>query len=750
MQKVQHPSKPRELFNDSNIPEALKKLSNWCLWNRDKVPFRADGKPLSSTKREDWCTFDAATSALKQSVGMVGIGFVFALDAGFIGIDLDHALKDDGSLKDWALKILSLFGKAYVEFSPSGKGFHIIVRGKKPGPRCRKVILSKSGSVLGELEMYDSSRYFTMTGNVFDSFSDIGEAPEQEAIDLIYSKVLAPGEENERREPIKEPVSEPSEVVAPPAPLVKENNVPDISTIISNSSQGVKFKDLVSGSLESYGGDQSRAVYALTGIVAFYTADFAQMDAIFRGSGLFTAKWAPDSEAGGAKAAGKWARLGEAQFRRQRAEYEAKGNVYDPGVGRTDPLEDFSDAAVQAERQKGTVEFERHIDVLFDNCTDVRRDLLSGSLHYKDVDGRWAPVFSRSTVCALRGECQARGRKLKPAKLENYLYMHEKNLPKSLLVDVPTWDKEDRISHMGGLFRFVEPMITAELFVDILKDWCARAWQKIERPETTQNRCLILSGAQGIGKDVWIQSMFCGLGHYLADLTLAGSQTKETEVAITMSQSIVMFISEFDKTKCLGVEVLKDLITKPIFTAVRKYDRDATQAFNRCSVIAAANPEHILRDVTGNRRFLVFKLQGAPGEAIRWEYPTFNKAFSLQILAQMRELAAQDYRSSREHEAVLAKLIGEYTPEDPMQELVQDFEAAIERRAASDPLTGGEGLFTLTELEDVLTGLSKNFSLPRRTVLVSLKAAGCQYRTKTTRLYGSRTSVNAKKEEPPF
>jgi len=727
------------------IPKTLKNLKNWCLYDGNKVPFRAsDGRPARTTAPDDWATFEECVAALPKHDHLKGVGFVFSAEAGFVGVDLDKAIKPDGSLKDWALKVISLFpaGEAYIELSPSGKGLHIIAHGKKPGPKCRKEIKSKAGESIGELEMYDAGRYFTMTGRLFDeNFSKIGQNGKcQAAIDTLYEKALGGVKKAEKN----------GGAATPPRSVSSTGNPEQLIDIIKGSSQGIKFSKLIdpdpSIATSDYGGDHSRAVYALTGIVAFYTPQFSVMDSLFRASGLNSAKWAPDADASGAKAAGKWARLGEAQFIRQRAEYEAKGNVYDPEGGKTDAKEDFSDATMQADKAKGAAEFERHVEVLLDQALDVRRDLFSGGLHFRDPadGGRWNPVFTRATIGALRGACQVRGKRFKASKLENYLLLYEAMSPRKLLIDVPKWDGEDRISHMAGLMRFAEPAVTAAVFEESLKDWCARAWQKIEAPERVQNRCIILSGSQGIGKDVWIQSMFCGFENYMADLTLAGKFSQENEVAIVMGRSVILFISEFDKTKTLGVETLKDLITKPMFTSVRKYDRDATQSLNRCSVIGAANPEHILRDVTGNRRFLVFKLAGGPGEAIRWEYPTFNREFSLQIISQIRDLGARDYHSSRETEEIMRQIIEEYTPEDSAAELIMEFESAVEDVARKDPMAGDHGLFKLSELENVFDSLSKNWGLPRRTILTQLKAAGCQFRAGDSRYYGSRKIIKGR------
>lgn len=79
----------------------------------------------------------------------------------YLGIDIDdidddlHRFKQGDKLDNIVSEFNRAF-KSYTEVSPSGNGLHIIVKGKIPGSRRRK----------GNIEMYDSGRFFTMTGKI--------------------------------------------------------------------------------------------------------------------------------------------------------------------------------------------------------------------------------------------------------------------------------------------------------------------------------------------------------------------------------------------------------------------------------------------------------------------------------------------------------------------------------------------------------------------------------------------------------
>lgn len=709
----------------ANFPEELKNLKQWCLWNEKKVPISPTGKWIDTKNAADYSTLDECLSELALGAGE-GVGFIFVKGAGLIGIDLDDAFKSDGGLKTWALKILSQFPAAYVEISPSGSGLHIIVRGKKPGQNCRKKVVNKAGEVIGEVEMYDGERYFTMTGRLYDpSLNQIADC--QEGIDWVYKNALS-GEE--KKEPAPNTTRKPA-----PARI-------DIIPIIEASAQGPKFKTLAYGSLEvaiaPYGDDHSRAVHALCSIISWYTDDFSVCDRVLRASSLYSGKWAPNPDARGRAQRGKWQAIGEGEFFKCRRSHEAKGSFYEPGKGRSAPEDDFTEEEITEEKKKGETEYERHIDLLLDRG-EVGRDLLSGTLHVRE-NGRFVPVFTRSMIGALKGECQARGRTYKPSKIENYLLRLEDSLPPKLLIDIPVWDGEDRLRFMSERLHFENA--THEVFEDLFKDWCVKMYQKIFSPLTVQNRCLLLSGQQGVGKDVWISSIFCGLEHYLSDLVIDGKFTKESDLAIVAGSSAVCLISEFEKLESLGVGTIKDLITKTTFTCVRKYDRDATQIPNRCSFIGACNPANVFRDSTGNRRFLYFRLAGGPGRAISWDYPVNDKAFSLQCLAQIKELAMQGYRATEASEDHMRGIQKENTPENLEDDLVTDFEDGIRHKIEQDAF-GDTMLFRADQIDDLIGLLARNYGLPRKAILSLLKRAGCQKRTTNCRLYGTREAVQA-------
>ena len=171
---------PRYVVRDKNIPENLRILPQWVLWryvkingeNR-KVPKQINGENASSTDPNTWINFEKALEIARKKG--IGIGFVVTGNDNFVGLDLDHVIKD-GKVEAWAQEIIDLLD-SYTEISPSGEGIRIFVIGKIPKDFSHSNKLGNS-----KFEFWESGRFLTVTGHV------INEAPIRE----IDFEVLRP------------------------------------------------------------------------------------------------------------------------------------------------------------------------------------------------------------------------------------------------------------------------------------------------------------------------------------------------------------------------------------------------------------------------------------------------------------------------------------------------------------------------------------------------------------------------------
>lgn len=156
----------------------LKSIPQW-VGHQNKIPKNPyNGRNAQTNNPVTWSNIETAWSA-KSRYGWDGVGFVFTISAGIVGIDLDDCFELDGNFKPWARDVAQCLD-SYTEYSPSGKGLHIYCRGEIQG--------SINRSTAG-FEMYNELRYFTVTGRAYgNNNKPIAErTKELQALYVVFS-----------------------------------------------------------------------------------------------------------------------------------------------------------------------------------------------------------------------------------------------------------------------------------------------------------------------------------------------------------------------------------------------------------------------------------------------------------------------------------------------------------------------------------------------------------------------------------
>jgi putative DNA primase/helicase len=157
------PPEPLGVLADS-IPDPLKMYPCWVNWKYawhdgkwTKHPYNPrTGRKASSTNLLTWRTFEETLEAW-ESGAYDGIGFVFSSGDPYAGVDMDHCRNPEtGEIEGWATNVIEGLD-SYAELSPSGKGVHVIVKGKVPTPLKHD-----------RIEIYSAERYFTVTGHILE------------------------------------------------------------------------------------------------------------------------------------------------------------------------------------------------------------------------------------------------------------------------------------------------------------------------------------------------------------------------------------------------------------------------------------------------------------------------------------------------------------------------------------------------------------------------------------------------------
>ena len=264
-------------YRFEDVPYDLKQLNQWVLWAYEeregrltKVPYQTDGAMALANARSTWSSFSAATYVCKEK-GFEGIGFMFSKEDDFIGIDIDKCLDDKGNLNEFATHVIEKMD-SYTEFSPSGQGVHIIVRGKLPD----YVKGTGKKSVKHGLEIYQNGRYFTVTGNRENS-NEIYERSDE--LEELFEEFFTREELEMRTDLIIDDSS--------------KNNEEDTVTWqrMFNSKNGQEIQSMFNGEL-IVNNDHSSTDLALCNHLAFWCdKDYTKMDRMFRQTSLIRDKW---------------------------------------------------------------------------------------------------------------------------------------------------------------------------------------------------------------------------------------------------------------------------------------------------------------------------------------------------------------------------------------------------------------------------------------------------------------------------
>ncbi|WP_435552602.1 phage/plasmid primase, P4 family [Natrinema sp. CGMCC1.2065] len=280
------PKRPIGLeLKPETIPDVLADQSQWVCWRYElddgrgewtKVPVNVDnGRYASSTDDNTWSSFsDALAYHEEDGTNTDGIGFVVHEEDLFVGVDLDDCRDPtSGDIESWATDLVDSVS-TYAEVSPSGTGVRLFGLGFVPDGGNRGEINDADGHI----EIYDQSRFLTVTGH------HINETPKEvcevnDEIADIHTRYIADNEDEQTSD--RDADSDVSNSLTDEEVLEK----------IRSSKNSSKFKSLWEGNTSGYE-SHSEADLALCGMLAFWTGgDDTQIDRLFRQSDLMRSKW---------------------------------------------------------------------------------------------------------------------------------------------------------------------------------------------------------------------------------------------------------------------------------------------------------------------------------------------------------------------------------------------------------------------------------------------------------------------------
>lgn len=281
------------MVDRNHPPETLREHDQWVCWTceKQKKPPIAplDAEWYARTDDPDtWASYDESIAYHERSdTDTEGVGFVLDESDSIAGADLDGCRNPTtGKIEPWARSVIDTLG-SYTEISPSGTGLRVFVLGTLPEGR-RKADQRRTIDSLrdfkknSELELYDTDRYLTFTGDHLDGTAKRVYSRSDE-LEAIHGEYVAADDEDAETPSSSPQTNRKTDVTLDDRELLEKAR---------NAKDGRKFSELYDrGGITRYE-SHSEADAALCAMLAFWTGgDQEQIDRLFRSSALIRPKW---------------------------------------------------------------------------------------------------------------------------------------------------------------------------------------------------------------------------------------------------------------------------------------------------------------------------------------------------------------------------------------------------------------------------------------------------------------------------
>lgn len=631
----QREAAPSPRFDYSRIPEEWRAIPHWLgfrLEPDEKTPGRMKKTPKSPrtgftsdphSKEKTWSSFEDALAAVRTH-RFDGIGFSFA-ETDLFGVDIDHKSLNDPIVKEFLAGLPS-----YAEISQSGNGIHIICKGHLPGK-------AFNDSGVSGIEMYDSSskKYFACTGNAIDGHSSLTDC--SEAVKPLYWK-YAPDRVKPQQEP--EPIQPPA---APrdPQPIPGQLADDDIFRIATTAANADKFNALWHGDTAGYN-SQSEADAALCCLLAFYTGkDAAQIDRLFRQSGLMREKWdrKQNKSTYGAETIAAAIAKTDSTYTPKRGRGRPSKN---PLAGAAQP--GTQTAAASPKKGSAPLTIETLDSFLADHGIRCRFNDVTHRIEYDGIpaeyEGERQQAQAPTIITSMLKSENIKGSSLQTVSeyLDVIASKHHFNPVKELL-DPVKWDKTDRLATVFNCMRLPE---NDELSRKLIAKWMIQALalccMNDPRRPFGADGVLVLTGAQGYGKTSLVRKLGISPELYKEGLAL---DPRDKDSVLKATSCFIGELGEVETTMKRDIPALKSFITDRVDEVRRPYARTTETHIRRTSFIATCNSSDFLLDTTGNRRFWTVPCEQP------FDLAALDKLDVIQLWAEIYEAVKADPQGFR-------------------------------------------------------------------------------------------------------
>jgi predicted P-loop ATPase len=171
--------------------------------------------------------------------------------------------------------------------------------------------------------------------------------------------------------------------------------------------------------------------------------------------------------------------------------------------------------------------------------------------------------------------------------------------------NLPKWDgKKDHIKKISKTIETDDQ----KRFRSTLKRFLVGTIDCLLNPDSVNDVCLVFQSGQGIGKTRWMRSILPK--QFQSEYLYEGNiDTRNKDHNIYLSQYWFIHLDELETLKSNEIGAIKSYITRQRISVRKAYGRYKTNFVRRASFLGSVNEDKFLSDITGNRRWLVFKVK---------------------------------------------------------------------------------------------------------------------------------------------
>lgn len=125
--------------------------------------------------------------------------------------------------------------------------------------------------------------------------------------------------------------------------------------------------------------------------------------------------------------------------------------------------------------------------------------------------------------------------------------------------------------------------------------------------DSVNDVCLVFQSEQGLGKSRWMRRLlpkqFRAMYFYEGAI-----DTRNKDHTMYLSQYWFIHLDELESLRSNDISAIKSFITRQRISVRKAYGRYKSSFIRRASFLGSVNDDKFLSDITGNRRWLVFKI----------------------------------------------------------------------------------------------------------------------------------------------